>query len=528
MRLRSLRRPPLGDLAAGIAALASAFAATAATGAEATRPLTFAVATFTHEATTFNAQQAKIEDFPLLRTTAEIAAANPGAEGFLAAIKDYSNVTVIPLESRNGPNGGSSKGWITPDAFETIASRMVDDLKRQGPVDGVFLALHGAAAVPGVRDPEAELARRVREVVGPGVPIIGEFDLHGNQDETFPASADASFVTKYFPHYDHRVQGERAARLMVKIAEGRYKPTTATRRPGIVIPTVYMWTGASPYSDIIQRALVWEARQPDAFVNVFFGFPWSDVANAGVTVEVTTNNDQALAARIAEDMSGYINRRRKALFGLTFVDAARLAPAVGDLTAAGKTPIVIADYSDRTGDATFVLDQVVRADMSGVLLATVRDQALIARLRQRGAKPGDAFDELVGGYLESPASGKPVRVKGTIRFFAPPPAGWAESAALDPVAVVAFGKDNLLVITADLKQLVDPSEMAFTGVDLSKVTSWVLKSRAHFRRGFDETGFAKSYVFAEPPGPYVGTIHLEKLPYRNLELAKSYPYNGKD
>jgi hypothetical protein len=41
------------------------------------------------------------------------------------------------------------------------------------------------------------------------------------------------------------------------------------------------WTGERPWMDLIQRALIWEAREPDAYVNVFFGFPWSDVPDAG-------------------------------------------------------------------------------------------------------------------------------------------------------------------------------------------------------------------------------------------------------
>ena len=53
------------------------------------------------------------------------------------------------------------------------------------PVDGVYLALHGAMAVRNVPRPEAEIARRFREVVGPDVPIVGSFDLHANEDEQF-------------------------------------------------------------------------------------------------------------------------------------------------------------------------------------------------------------------------------------------------------------------------------------------------------------------------------------------------------
>jgi hypothetical protein len=48
-------------------------------------------------------------------------------------------------------------------------------------------------AVRGVPRPEAELARRVREAVGPKAFIAATFDLHGNEDEAFLKSADMAF-----------------------------------------------------------------------------------------------------------------------------------------------------------------------------------------------------------------------------------------------------------------------------------------------------------------------------------------------
>ena len=73
-------------------------------------------------------------------------------------------------------------------------------LRAQGPFDGVYLALHGAMAVRGVARPEAELARRVREVVGPDAFLAATFDPHGNEDAEFLRHADLAFTFKYYPH----------------------------------------------------------------------------------------------------------------------------------------------------------------------------------------------------------------------------------------------------------------------------------------------------------------------------------------
>jgi microcystin degradation protein MlrC len=95
-----------------------------------------------------------------------------------------------------------ASGWVTTEAYETLVGRILAGLLTEGPFDGVYLCLHGATAVRGVPRPEAELARRVREVVGPRAVIAATFDLHGNEDEAFLRHADQAFAVKYFPHYD--------------------------------------------------------------------------------------------------------------------------------------------------------------------------------------------------------------------------------------------------------------------------------------------------------------------------------------
>ena len=51
-----------------------------------------------------------------------------------------------------------------------------------------------------------------------------------------------------------------------------------------------------------------------------------------------------------------------------------------------------------------------------------------------------------------------------------------------------------------------------------------IKSRVHFRRGFDDNGFAKTILLVEPEQPFLGTTRLDGLPYENVDLSKFYPY----
>ena len=120
--------------------------------------------------------------------------------------------------------------------------------------------------------------------------------------------------------------------------KGSYTPTTATRRPGIITATVLQWTGASPSMDIMERARRWEAREEDAFVSVFYGYPWSDVPDVGATIHVMTNDDQELADRIADDMNDFFWRVREEFALGQYPQPEEAARIVAQAVAEGATP----------------------------------------------------------------------------------------------------------------------------------------------------------------------------------------------
>ena len=436
-------------------------------------------------------------------------------EGFVRQARDYGDMELIPLTSPDNPFGGSSRSWSTEESFDTFVGQMLEELRAQLPVDGVYLALHGALAVRGIPRPEAEIARRFREVVGPDVPIAGTFDLHGNEDQEFLEHANFAFVTKRFPHYDSGVQGERAARALHRTMSGTYTPTTATRKPGVITATVLQWTGASPSMDIMERARRWEAREPDVFVSVFYGFPWSDVPDVGATVHVMTNGDQALADEIADDMSDFIWRVRERFAGAQFPRPAEAARIVRNAVQAGATPVAVGDYSDRPGDAVHILRAFEAAGISRVMYAAITSPAQLDSLQAAGAAAGDAFDANIGGFTES--GGEPFRIQGTVDYVGP----WA---GYEYTVAVSFGDGNVVILTPAYTQIMYPENTAIGSIDPADFDVFVVKSRAHFRRGFDETGFAPTIVVVEAPGPFIGTTFLDALPYENVDLTTLYPY----
>jgi microcystin degradation protein MlrC len=486
-------------------------------------PIRIAVLHFSHETVTFLKNDTTIDDFTYPGSPAAgEALLNSGPKsymaGFVQVAREYDEVELVGIESPLWPKTGSGSGWVTTDAYETFVGKMLGELNGVLPFDGVYLCVHGAMAVRGVPRPEAELARRVRDMVGSRAFIAATFDPHGNEDEEFLRHADMAFTGKYFPHYDCHLQGQRAARCLVRAIRGDYRPTHVTVKVPIISPTVVQWTGASPWMDLVQRALTWEAREPDAYVNVFFGFPWSDVPDVGMTFQVLTNDDAPLARRIADDMAHFAWRQREALLTSTKVHAIPQGVALAkQAVQSGQTPVVLADHSDRSGYATWLLREIIAQRLADTLIATIADTGAIRTLKAQGVKTGDAFDMKVGGLADESA-GEPIHITGTVlNVIERNGQHWVS---------VRFGDGNVLVISPYLVQIMETSTLTEIGLDPAAFQVIAIKSRVHFRRGFDDSGLAKTILLVEPTEPFLGTVRLDALRYQHVDLRNYYPYGN--
>ncbi|MBM4169981.1 MAG: M81 family metallopeptidase [Ignavibacteria bacterium] len=486
-------------------------------GEMAPKKIRIAVATFSHETCTFCPSPTGIEEWeyygPPVRGD-EVLKSDSYIQGFVDRASEYGGVELIGIYSPRDAKGGSSGSWVTKEAFDKYTNGMVEDLKKIQHVDGVYLALHGAMAVDGIMKPEAEIARRIRAVVG-DAPIVITYDLHANEDEEIAEAANAVFITKQYPHYDARYQGERAARILIKTIRGTYKPVMAVRKPGVLTPSVFQWTGESPAMEIMERARRWEESTKDVFVSVAFGFAYADVPDVGATVMVVTNDNKKLADEIAQEMSDYIWRVREKFAG-------KKIPKVKDGVAQaikaareGHKPVVIADHSDRTGNSSWVLEELLKQGTSNFCITTIADSVAIKQL-VASAKVGEPVDVTVGGCMDEYA-GNPVRLKGTLTFL-------GKYGQFPNVAVVQLPRNNHVIITPLLHQVITTNIFKPVGVDLSTIDIIVLKSRVHFRRGYDDNGFAKTIILVDAPG--LGPADLSGIPYKNIP-KDIYPLTRK-
>src|SRR5262249_19661073 len=125
--------------------------------------------------------------------------------------------------------------------------------------------------------------------------------------------------------------------------------------------------------------------------------------------------------------------------------------------ASGETPVVLADHSDRSGSATFLLKEIIAQDLSEVIIATIADAKTTAKLKADEAKAGDAFDIEIGGLVDESA-GAPVRIRGTILN--------AVEGHGQFWATIKFGRNNVLILSTYLVQMMEPFSLGALGLDI--------------------------------------------------------------
>ncbi len=394
-------------------------------------------------------------------------------------------------------------GDTTRVAHETLRDEILAELDAAMPVDAVMLNLHGAMVADGYPDAEGDLLSRVRERIGPDIPLLAELDLHGHMTQ---AKLDASNVLIYYKEYPHIDAVERAHELF-DIAEGmlngQLQPRMAMhdcRMLGI-FPTT-----REPLQGFVSRMKELEQQAGILSVSLVHGFPWSNTPEIGMRVLVVTDNDQSLADDTAAELGEWIWQHREDLVA-PFISMDQALEKIANAQRSNQ-PLVLADTADNTGigaagDSTFVLAQLIDRGIGGVAISPLWDPVAVDVAFDGGI--GAQLDMRLGGKL-GPASGDPVDAKVTVMGLARnavQPFGGA-TAPLGDVAWLRIGApddDNAaidVIVNSQRVQAFDPACFSVVGLDPLKPRALIVKSTQHFFAGFDP--IAREIIYMATPG----------------------------
>ena len=158
---------------------------------------------FFHETHTFVTDMTPLADFKFCRGADQLARAGDGStiDGFLE-VAARENWDLVPtLDATALPSG-----TIDHAVFEAFWDELAPALAAAaGTIDGIWLALHGAAVTSRCDDVEGELLERLRRIPGLAtLPVFGVFDLHATFTERMATHANGLVGYRENPHTDAR------------------------------------------------------------------------------------------------------------------------------------------------------------------------------------------------------------------------------------------------------------------------------------------------------------------------------------
>lgn len=441
----------------------------------------------------------------LLGTRATVA-------GFLAGLEGVEGLELIPSVAAWAPSGGPLSTECYESFVEDILSAVSPD------VDGVLLALHGAMMTEVHDDADGELLGRVRERVGPRVPVIATLDLHSNITAAMVDSADGLIGYDTYPHVDLFEVGERAAAMLRHIWRTGRRPRTVLTKVPMIVPAEGMGTADEPMRSFISAAQALRDRPGVLSTSVFAVQPWLDVPDLGFSVIAVVDEAGRLedvadgAAAIA---AAAWERREEFRAPLWDVDR-----AIEHALAAEKGPVVLSDSADATGagsagDSAYVIGRLIARAPDRQCIACIVAPETVAAAIEAGV--GSLLTTQVGAQVD-PRWTEPVTVtaevraitSGHFRYLGGKSHGLEVS--MGRTAVLKAGNVHIVAMERPAETF-DPGLYESVGLPPHRAAMVLVRSANQFYDAY--RGIAAETIIVDAPGP--STARLEGLPWRRVE-----------
>lgn len=313
-------------------------------------------------------------------------------------------------------------GIVSRDAYEALMTRMLEDLKKSLPYDGLFFDIHGAMSVAGLDDPEGDMITRIREVVGYKTLISTSMDLHGNVSWRLAQNSDLITCYRMAPHEDAVQSDNRAVEnLLSRLESGKGKPPyKAYITVPILLPGEKTSTRVDPGKSLYAKVAP-AASQPGVVdAAIWIGYAWADEPRNHAVVMVT-GDDKKNVVTAAENLARSFWDVRNAFQFIAPV--ATLKQSLDMAVASDKHPFMISDMGDNptaggAGDVTWTLREILaRPEFKSekgpsLIYASIPGPALVNQAMAAGI--GGKVDEFVGAAIDDRYA-PPVRLQGTVR-----------------------------------------------------------------------------------------------------------------
>jgi microcystin degradation protein MlrC len=489
-----------------------------------------AVGGFLHETNTFAPTKAAYADFvhgggwPSMAERTDVLKVmrniNVGLAGFIGEAETHGWELVPTIFAAASPCA-----HVTKDAYERIAKAMVEGIANSGPLDAVYLDLHGAMVSEHFDDGEGEILRRVREVIGDKLPLVVSLDLHANVTPAMVEQANALIAYRTYPHVDMAATGSAAARhLALLLTGGRFEK--AFRQLPFLIPISWQCTNDQPTKGIYEKLA---ALQSGAVPTLSFcpGFPAADFADCGPSV-FAYGRTKADAQAAVDTLAALIESHESDFDGRIYTpdEGVRLAM---ELAKTANKPVIIADTQDNPGaggdsDTTGMLRALVRNNATRAAIGAIYDPASAKAAHEAGV--GATVSLALGGKSGIPGDA-PFEATFTVeklsdgKFVAPGPYFGGRNMDMGPSACLRIG-DIRVVVSSHKAQLADQAMFRYVGIEPTEQAILVNKSSVHFRADFEP--IAERLLICAAPGAM--PADPASLPWTRLRQGIRLKPNG--
>ena len=414
-------------------------------------------------------------------------------------------------------------GPIEPDVYDALEDEMADRLRALGPIDGVWLDMHGAMNVRGRERAEEHWIRRVRDVVGPAV-VSGSFDPHGNISRELAELVDLAAFHRHSPHIDNANTRERAVRNLVDVLQRGERPAKAWVRIPALLPGERTSTVVEPGSSVFgaQLPVIDEYELIDAAVCV--GFFWADESRNSAAVLTTAWDPDAAVAAAEQLAHGFWDRHQE--FQIVSDHHGGWDQALRFALDSPARPLYISDSGDNvtaggTGDITYALERtigdpaVARAGLR-FLFAGFWDPKTLVEAGNAGI--GGVLNRRIGATYDD-RYGQPVAGPWRVSKLSADPNGQIVEALLR--------RDDVdVIVRADRRPFIGPGDQAAADhgntsalVDTAPYDAVVVKNGYLFPSQADDAG--SSFIALTPGGT---DLQHDRLSYQHLSRP-IYPWD---
>jgi microcystin degradation protein MlrC len=407
---------------------------------------------------------------------------NAELSGFVRGLEKQAqrravNVEAIPLLSA----WAVPSGPLTQACFDALTAKLCASLLHaldDGPLDAVYLSLHGAMNVEGFdggarETPESEIVRRVRDVVG-DIPIAVSLDLHGNVTTGLVERCTILQGYQTNPHRDHAAVGARCAALLVDTVLGHIAPAIVWRSLPMLLGGGNTVDFLAPMRRVFRHMHAVEKRDGIVAATVMTVHPWNRHRELGWSVLVVVNTlvagALARAEMAADELADACWQVRHQLPPTLATPQQAIERARRKRLARALGVIVFSDASDvvsagAPGENTALLSAVLAApDL--ITYATVRDVQVVKALHAEH-RVGDIVDVTIGGKLDT-QRGQPLSLHARIDTI-------GSAFGVGRLVVLSAGGLRLVVVEGPA-MAVKPSYYKQAGLDPWKADVIVVKN----------------------------------------------------